>query len=87
MYIPRQLPYDRPGIDLPHRCLGECKQVGLCSVDCQLAPWNQDAPYLTGPYARFKMLLRMRRWIGQFGSWIDRRDVTWVSSETHWRWR
>lgn len=70
--------------DWPRRCVGECKQVGLCSVDCGLAPWNQDAPYLTGPGARFKLLLRMRRWLKMP---IDHRDVTWISHESSWRWR
>lgn len=69
---------------LPHRCTGECKQIGLCSVDCTLAPWNQDAAYLTGPTARFKMLLRLRRWLK---SPIDRRDITWIDSDRSWRWQ
>jgi hypothetical protein len=70
--------------DRSRRCLGECKQIGLCSVDCGIAPWNQDVPYLTGPAARFKLLLRLRRWLGMS---IDHRDVTWVSHEGTWRWR
>lgn len=69
--------------DWPRRCVGDCGQIGLCSVDCSIAPWSQDAPFLTGPTARFKLLLRMRRWIG---SPIDPRDVTWVTHERGWRW-
>jgi hypothetical protein len=64
------------------RCLGECKQYGYCSVDCSLAPWNLDMPYLhvRDPGSAFKLLLRFRRWVGHP---ISHRDVTWVRNP--WR--
>lgn len=68
--------------DWPRRC-PSCDQITYCTVDCTLAPWNQDAPFLTGPRAQFKLLLRMRRWAGLP---IDARDVAWTYHDRSWRW-
>lgn len=50
-------------------CL-ECGNVGLCALDCGLAPWSFDRPYTANP---FLLMLRQRRWVK---SPVDRQEIS-----------